>query len=165
MSLLSVDLADISRYLSYDPDTGNFRWLRATSKYSRVAVGSIAGSVDGNGYIVIRFRAVNYRAHRLAWLFAHGFTPRMLDHINRNRTDNRLANLRLATFTQNAANRPGRGPHGKGVVYRPKEGVFHARLAVAGRHFHLGTFRSADEAHAAYCAAAVEHFGEFARFA
>jgi hypothetical protein len=92
-----------------------------------------------------------------------------LDHINGEKADNRFANLREATHSQNCHNirrRPKTNTTGfKGVTYFARCRTFRAKIHVDGRYLSLGYFATAEEAHAAYCAAATEHFGEFASIA
>lgn len=88
-----------------------------------------------------------------------------VDHINRNRLDNRRGNLREATRSQNAANRDrqSNSGHFKGVRWRPERNRWQARLTVERNEKHLGYFTDEIEAACAYNAAAIKHFGEFAR--
>jgi hypothetical protein len=94
--------------LDYNPETGEFRWKVPRNG---VIVGAKAGTDCHDGYISIRIFGKRYMAHRLAWLHHYGEWPiGGLDHINGQRWDNRIVNLRLATPKQSAANR---GPHWK----------------------------------------------------
>jgi hypothetical protein len=78
--------------LRYDGGTGVFT-RRVGSGHARA--GEIAGSVHSTGYVRIGIDGGKYTAHRLAWLYVHGVWPSdQIDHINRNRSDNRIANLR-----------------------------------------------------------------------
>lgn len=89
--------------LTYNPDTGEFRWRL---KRPRCTPGSIAGTPSYHGYTVIKLDGVSYKAHRLAWLYETGDWPASeLDHINRVRGDNRMSNLRLASRFSNCQNR------------------------------------------------------------
>ena len=89
--------------LTYDPDTGEFRWR---VKRPRCVVGAVAGTPTYHGYTAIKLDGATYRAHRLAWLYTFGKWPSTeLDHINRKRDDNRIANLREATRFSNCQNR------------------------------------------------------------
>lgn len=101
MQIITVE--EVRRLLSYDPDTGAFTWLIPTS--DRIRVGQKAGRVN-SGYVGIRINGREYLAHRLAWFYVHGVWPvGDIDHINRDRSDNRIANLRPATRAQNLQNR------------------------------------------------------------
>lgn len=98
-------------YLSYNPDTGVFTWKKSPANV--IKIGSVAGTVEKEGYVRIILKGKSERAHRLAWLFTHGELPiEFIDHINRNKGDNRLVNLRLASAIDNALNR-GAGTNNK----------------------------------------------------
>lgn len=149
--------------LRYDPETGVFTWL--ADRTGDVKAGSSAGSISGStGYRLIMLDGRNYREHRLAWLFVHGEWPvSSLDHINRVRGDNRIANLRSATPAQNLANSKRRSDNTSGLKgVSPKRGKWQARIKIDGHHYCLGSFVRPEEAHAAYMAAARKHYGSFA---
>ena len=100
-------------------------------------------------------------AHRLAWFYTYGKWPNHeVDHINGNRLDNRIANLREATRSQNefAAKK------GKGIRWEPKRKKWLARIGVNWKQINLGRYATREEALAAYKKAAKEAFGEFAEF-
>lgn len=156
-------LHNIKEYLMYDPDSGIFRWSQQTS--SRAPIGSLAGTAFGRGDIGIRFGRRRYRAHQLAWLFVYGQWPSAaIDHKDGDFTNNRIENLRLCTQSQNLGNRRGHSRKGyfKGVTLR-RSGRYEAAICLDYRQIYLGTYATAEEAARAYDAAAVEHFGEFAR--
>jgi hypothetical protein len=152
--------------LGYDPETGVFTWLR--TKGSRAVAGSKAGRRARLGYIEIMVDRRRYQAHRLAWLYMTGRHPEhLIDHINMDPGDNRFANLREATHSQNKANalRHRDNSTGRKGVYRTAGGRYHAMIGVTGKIHCLGTFATVEEAGEAYMTAAREHFGEFARAA
>lgn len=149
--------------LEYNIETGIFRWKIAPRGHS---IGRVAVRNHGGGYIQIRIDGEVYLAHRLAWFYVHGEWPRQIDHINGIRDDNRIANLRLATQTQNNANSRKRQhvtSHLKGVCWDKKKKKWRSSITFFGRHIFLGRFSTQEEAHGAYAAAAVEYFGEYAR--
>ena len=88
--------------LSYNEETGHFTWLVSTRN---TKPGQRAGGIGPNGYRIVRFNKVGYYEHRLAWYFVHGEWPLEIDHINRDKADNRLCNLRVVTKSQNQWNR------------------------------------------------------------
>ena len=155
---------DIGDHIAYDPESGLLTWKKGTSRFSRVTVGARAGTVVTNGYIIIRFRGLCLPAHRVAFVIAYGRQPiGQIDHRDLNRTNNRLSNLREATCSENAANRPGWGRYPKGV--RKSGQKFYAAITWHGEHIYLGTSETVDEAATAYRAAANKIHGEFARVA
>jgi hypothetical protein len=158
-----TDLSVLSNLLKYDRDTGRFTWKVART--NKIKVGDEAGCLIG-GYRIINVGYIDYRAHQLAWLFSYGEWPsKDIDHINGVRDDNRIANLRLATPTENARNqRKGkRNTSGfKGVSFCKKTQKWSAHIQANGKSRRLGRFETPEEAHAAYCTAAKEFFGEFA---
>lgn len=152
--------------LQYDPDTGCFHRL---ATYHDRKAGDVAGRTHRKGYIEICIDGRRYQAHRLAWLYVHGRWPaNQIDHINRDRGDNRLSNLREATQSQNKANSNtyrNNTTGYKGVAAVRGKQRWWARIRVNGHLRYLGTFDTPEDAHAAYCRAASETFGEFARVA
>jgi hypothetical protein len=89
--------------LTYDPETGKFCWRH---QRSRCFKGAVAGTLNYHGYTVIKLDGQTYRAHRLAWLYKNGCWPNgELDHINRQRSDNRIVNLRTTSHFENCQNR------------------------------------------------------------
>lgn len=148
--------------LHYDEATGVFTWMAARG---RASAGHVAGTTCLNGYIRIKVYGRVLFAHRLAWLYVHGeFPPDQLDHINHNKSDNRLSNLRPATRAQNQKNRfansnstSGR----KGVVWSKKAGLWRSVACLNGKKHHLGYFHDPEAASAAYQEFARKHHGEF----
>jgi len=118
-------------------------------------------TADGGRYIRLKFRGKNFFAHRVAWFLTHGEDRADIDHRDRDGTNNRLSNLRIATRSQQAANRRGFGRFAKGV-YRTRHGTFTAHICIDHQKVYLGTFQTEAEAAAAYALRAEEAFGEFA---
>lgn len=160
-------LEELREWLRYDAETGEFFWIKTPGR--RAKAGDRAGC-DNKGYIEIRVRRSRVLAHRLAWLFVYGKNPgdRQIDHINCNRADNRISNLRLANQRENMANtrkKQNTTSNLKGVSWYKRKQKWVAQIRINGKSKHIGYFQNQQEAHAAYCAAAVEVFGEFARAA
>lgn len=165
MKTNSLTAARLRELLSYRPDTGEFVWIRSTSR--RAKVGATAGYVGSNGYVQIRLDGVLYQAHRLAWLYVtENWPTSLIDHRDLNRSNNQWENLRLATPVQNSANSPARRHNCtgvKGVGLHRGTGKYRARIGVNGCQHHLGLFDTAEEAHLAYARASVTLHGEFGR--
>lgn len=145
--------------LHYDPSTGVFTWILCHHK-SRI--GKPAGT-SWNGYIYVTAGGRRYPAHRLAWFYVYGHWPELpLDHENDIKTDNRISNLRQATFAQNAASQPLRKCNTtgfKGVSRAGKRWV--AQATYNKRTHYLGRFDSPQEANAAYNTFAKASHGVF----
>ncbi len=141
--------------LHYDQETGIFTWKVRTS--NSVKVGDAAGCPNGAGYLQITVQSRLYLAHRLAWLHTHGEWPKeQLDHINRNRSDNRIANLREVTHKQNLQN-AGKYSNNTsgypGVSWNKRISKWRARIKHNYKYIHLGYFTTIEEAIAARKAA------------
>jgi hypothetical protein len=151
--------------LDYDGETGVFRWRSNRGRMAKL--GQQAGSSNSSGYVLIRIDGKDYRAHRLAWLHVNGAWPQdEIDHINCNRSDNRIGNIREASHSQNNANRPrykNNRSGFKGVAWHAKTGRWRAEIRLSRRSRHLGLFDTPEAAHSAYMDAASRLFGEFAR--
>lgn len=151
---------------SYDPNEGVFRYAQP-GPHKRV--GGNAGCINRKGYRYVYFAGRSHFAHRLAWFYVYGQWPEgFLDHVNGDRDDNRIANLRIATNSQNMANRKRNANSTtgvKGVQYVKKSRRYMARIQADGVRLELGYFVTIDEAKSAYAAKARELFGDFARLA
>jgi hypothetical protein len=155
---------ELRSWLDYDPATGIFRWRQHIG--GRAAAGDIAGSQREDGYWRIVIRGRRYYSHRLAWFYVHGEMPRRLDHRDTDPGNNAIGNLRPATQSQNIANKrqsKNNTTGFKGVSLDKRRGTYDAYLTVKRQRIYLGSFRSPEDAHAAYMVKAREQFGEFAR--
>lgn len=157
--------------MHYDPATGFLTWASPVGRGASVrGIGDRAGSVNSvHGYEVVGIGGTRYRTHMLAWLYMTGQWPHMLvDHRNLDRADNRWANLRLATHSQNHANAPRRQDNKSGLkgVYRRADGqAWVAQIKSHTGKRYLGSFDCIAAAHLRYLLAAAVDFGEFARAA
>jgi hypothetical protein len=149
----------------YDAATGAFTQIaKSSDKSNGSKIGSVVGSADSLGYLRVGIDRRLYKLHRLAWLYVYGEWPSgRIDHINRNPSDNRIANLRVATPAQNRANsRNFNRCRLKGVARNRNQWL--AQISYKNKNYYLGNFSTPEEAHAAYCRAAAEMYGEFACF-
>jgi HNH endonuclease len=167
----------VRQLLSYDADTGVFTWRpRPREMFTREGMwrwwnkqfaGKIAGCPVAAGYIRIGLLGVTYRAHRLAWLYVHGEpVPDVPDHIDTDRTNNRIDNLRAATDADNQANSRMQSNNQTGVkgVTRRKRG-FEAHIMRHGKWHYIGCFPTLEAAATARREAAERLHGKFVRHA
>lgn len=143
--------------------------IRKTRQSSRAMPGKVVGCLHAaTGYLVVRVEYKLYKVHRLIFLWHHGHLPAIVDHIDMDRLNNRIENLRTATKSQNMSNRLKQSNNTsgyKGVYFQSQIKRWCAEIHADGKKTFLGTFDSAEEAHAAYVKAAESHHGEFARAA
>lgn len=163
-----VTQARLREVFDYDPDTGLLTYRRNRGGYR--LKGEVAGFIcrrtlrRGGGYRLVGFNGREYGAHRLIWIWWHGCEPEgNIDHINLVRDDNRIANLRECTQSQNGANRPMQSNNTSGFKGVTKSRTPGKWIAYVGKK-HIGTFTSPEAAHEAHKKAAIEIYGGFVRF-
>ena len=154
---------ELTKLLSYDPETGKLLWKaqpaedfaseRAAAAWNSRFAGceAFTGIDPATGYHRARIKGERYRAHRVIWKLVHGVDPDVIDHLNHDRTDNRLCNLRSNTVTENNRNSLRAYSTGgiPGVRYREDRGAWTANIRNDGHQTHLGQFNTRDEAAAA----------------
>ena len=142
----------LKEVLRYDSATGEFFWVVKMSNF--VKAGTVAGYCrPPQFYRYIRVDGENYSAHRLAWLYVFGSMPDgETDHINGVPDDNKIANLRIGTRSENMQNqRRARKDSTTGILGVVKlRNLYQAKIVVAGKQLHLGTFGTKEEAGHAY---------------
>lgn len=153
MTAANLTADRLRELLSYDPNTGVFIRKVRTAKMTQI--GDIAGSKNKAGYIQICLEGSRFLGHRLAWFYVHGEWPKdYIDHINGDRSDNRICNLRDASPTVNAQNLQCAKPISKtgllGASYCKITRKFKAQIRINGKQKYIGVYASAEEAHAAY---------------
>lgn len=164
----TITQADLKALLHYDPETGIFTWVNCRSH----KLGSRAGHVVTKGYVSIRIGAKWFAAHRLAIVYMLGDSAfsgdkKEVDHRNRNKADNRWANLRLASLSQNGANRAdcNTSTGVRGVTYDDSARTakpYLVRVRADGQTKFRGRYRTLEEAKAARLDAVTKLHGEFA---
>lgn len=138
-------------WFSYDPETGVL--TRKRDAASNAKAGPVTPYLSGGGYPAVGCMGKGYRIHRIAFLLMTGsFPSEDVDHINGDRTDNRWANLRLATRKENCENQRVAHRNSKTGLLgaSPFGNKFKAQIKHNHRVIHIGTFVTAEEAHAAY---------------
>ena len=151
-TLQELTVERLHQLLVYDRETGIFVWR--TSTCNRVGIGRRAGTLNHTGYVQITINGRKYQAHRIAWLYIYDKWPSAdLDHINQDKTDNRIANLREVTCSENQQNtaKQARNTSGfKGVDWHARAKCWRARITLNGAQRFLGTYPSPEAASAAY---------------
>jgi len=162
-------LKQLKEFLDYNPDTGIFTWIKKLHRRMQDRlVGQEAGVTNSwNYYIQIRFKGHQYRAHRLAYYMHHGIDPleKLVDHIDGDKSNNKINNLRLATFSQNGTNRvnlPSNNTSGViGVSWDKKPKKWKALIMINGKNKHLGYFINKEDAIKARKEGEIKYFGDF----
>ena len=132
---------EVKNLLSYDETTGVFTWRKQKGP---VKAGSIAGYVNKKGYMMIGINGKSHRAHRLAWLYCYGELPSDdIDHINHEKLDNKISNLRVVSNQENhrnvkmsVANKSGYN----GVSFCNNRNKWIARISDGKKYLNLGYF-------------------------
>jgi hypothetical protein len=145
----------------YEPETGQLRRIGGRVDYPWRGIGT------GRRYLATTVAGKTYYAHRLVWLYHHGETPAMIDHINGDFRDNRIENLRACTNAQNQYNGP-RKSHNrsgyKGVAFcKGYRKPWRARIIVDKQPVELGYYDTPEAAASAYAEGAKRYAREFAR--
>lgn len=145
MKTPEIELSRLHDVLHYDPETGIFMWKPKPAGHQRKDSGYVSIEVDGQ----------EIKAHRLAWFMAKGEWPQgVVDHINGNKSDNRIENLRDATYKVNAQNKRIHSKNNAqkllGVCWNKAKSKWQAGISHEGKNKHLGLFETPEEAHEAY---------------
>lgn len=133
----------------FDYKNGNLIW-RKTLKKNQVCVGDVAGGIDSNGYRIIKVDGRHYKAHRLVWLWFYGYFPEgFLDHKDKNRSNNKIDNLREASRQcniRNCGNYKNNTSGVKGVWWVSRDRKWAVEIVIDGKRVRLGWFKDFTEA-------------------
>lgn len=159
-----MDVSELKKLLRYDPQSGSLFWdAKGRGRIKKKP----AGSKLSTGYIGVVIGPKRYLAHRLCWALFYGKWPSdQIDHINGDKTDNRIANLREATNLQNGRNLKisSRNTSGvSGVHFDAWAGRWRAAIKVNGKSINLGRWSDKDDAIRARKEAEIRYFGEWIR--
>lgn len=152
----------LTEVLDYNAETGKFVWKKPASH--QMHPGDEAGTQNASGYVFICVGGVRYKAHRLAWFYHYGEWPSdetpQIDHINGNRADNRIANLRLVTDEQNSRNQKVRSTNTSGrtgIQFHKPRGKWMAVIRNNGKYECLGYYAKFEDAVKAREAAEIKY--------
>lgn len=148
-----IDVDTLRSVLDYNPGTGVFKWKVRSS--ARTYPGDVAGGLEKEGYRQLTFKRRIYFEHRLAWLYVYGEWPKnKTDHINGDKADNRISNLRDVTQSQNMQNQKRAMRNNSlgflGVRRTKRPDKFAATISINGKQRRLGWFDSPELAHEVY---------------
>lgn len=148
---INFDLSSIHQAFDYNPLTGDVVWRVSTGKSK---AGNKVGNVTNTGYIRFTYLGKNYSAHRAAWaLYYKEQPPSIIDHINGNKLDNRISNLRDGTVYTNQQNQKkahSRNKTSKYLGVSVFNGRYRAKIYHKGRYIFLGYHETEDQARQAY---------------
>lgn len=157
--------------LNYDSESGVLTWKTTNRYLGWDKVGTVAGhehkvnAKSGATYLVVKIDGDTVMAHRAAWALYYGEYPELcVDHINCDKKDNRIVNLRLATLSEQQQNKPtpkNNTSGYKGVTWNEKRGEWLVRIMVEGKRKHIGWFKTAEEGFAKYCEVGKSLHGDF----
>lgn len=150
---------EVRRLFDYNADTGEL--VNKVTRGGNAPAGSRVGCDKGNGYLMVGVNKKFYLVHRLIWLWVHGYFPENnIDHINRDRSDNRLVNLREVSQSCNARNSTTKSNNTSGVngiSWDRRRGKWRPVITVNRKDHHLGYFQDFTEAVKARHAAEIEY--------
>ena len=149
--------------LKYNPETGDiFRYIKSRNRYK------VVGTINGHGYrqigMTINDRQKILYVHRIAWFVTYGELPNIIDHIDGNRINNKISNLRPCTHQENQFNRDKSNNNTsgfKGVSWDKRGKKWKSEIRNNGKKMYLGSFNCPKEASEVYEAKAKELHGEF----
>lgn len=148
----------------FDYQDGGLKYKIAQGSKS---AGAIAGTRN-KGYWQVGLDGKRYQAHRIIFAMHHGFLPEQVDHIDGDKLNNKIENLRQATNAQNHWNTGIRSTNKsgvKGVCWNKQSRKWRALCRVNGRQQHVGDFATIQDAEAALTVFRLNHHGQFARSA
>ena len=160
-----VDQQFLREYFEYRD--GHLWWVKKSSKYSNVKIGSLFGRLDTQGYRTGRVFNKDYKEHRLIWLYHYNEWPKEnIDHINGVRDDNKIENLRECSQLENSKNRladKNSTSKYKGVSWRKSKNRWISYICSKGKNIYLGSFTDEIEAAKAYDTKVKELHGKYGR--
>lgn len=172
MALITIEQAFL--LIKYFPETGAFQWNerlphivqmyggdpKSCGMWNTRYLHKPVGTLNSKGYLVTRIMGRAYKLHRLAWFMVHAEWAEEIDHINGDKSDNRIANLRSVTRAENMKNKPKYKQNSSGVIgvgWHKTTNKWIAKIRINGRDYHLGIFETIEGAAAARAAAEVRY--------
>lgn len=157
-----LSLDRINELFSYD--TTNGKLIRKKTLCSNAIKGDVVGTDNGDGYLLVSIDYTRYKIHRIVFYIHHGYMPEKIDHINGDKADNRIENLRECTNSENLCNTGMYCTNTsgyKGVTFHKGTKKWAAQIQHESRRKHIGLFDDPKSAHDAYCREARKLHGSF----
>jgi hypothetical protein len=154
---------ELKKLLDYNQDTGIFTWKVSRGK---AKINGVAGTKRKDKYIQIAINKKHYLLHRLAWLYVNNNFPEFIDHINGDKSDNRICNLRKVNSSQNMHNSKLniKNKSGiKGISWNKNRNKWEARVCINYKNKFIGYFDDIKLAELLINKARIELHGNFAR--
>ena len=171
MKISDIEVSKLHEYFTYDPESGLFTW-KMRDGVSPQWIGKHAfkrafTTITPSGYYLCSIGSVRILAHRAAWAMQHGEWPiDCIDHINCDKLDNRISNLREATKSTNGMNRGRQSNNSsghKGIHFDESRGKWIVQLSINGKRVVMKRFTELNDALIAHKEALEIYHGEFSR--
>lgn len=154
-----MNKTDLDKALRYDRDSGILFWKkRDISEFKNEHDmncmntkfhGKPAGSINNKGYLIIHFSSGHILSHRAIFIMEYGYEPKLIDHIDGNRINNKIDNLREVDYIGNSKNK-GISKRNKtghlGVCWHKTKKKYQSNIRVNWKLIHLGTFSDIKDA-------------------
>ena len=148
----------------FDYKDGHLYWKIKPADH--INEGTKAGFLCKDGYLMVRYKKKSYMLHRLIWVFHGKELPKSLDHIDGNKQNNRIENLRVATFSQNSHNTKKRITNTSGhknVTWNKQAKKWQVGLKIQGKFINIGCYKDLELAGLVAKEARIKYHGEYAR--
>ena len=147
--------------ISYENDTGNLVWNKTKGRAHK---GEKVGWLSKHGYIEAQVQGKRFKAHHLVWYIHHGYFPKQLDHVDGDRVNNKIENLRECTTVENARNRKKKDNRAlpRNVYHAHIDGKYRVCLTIGGKQLSFGTFSDLAAADRVAKQARESFYGAFA---
>ena len=149
----------------FDYKNGNLYWKKLTSKFSNGKINDKAGYIHHTGYQIIGINNKYYSVHRLIFLYYYGYLPKEIDHIDGNRGNNHIGNLREVTRSQNLMNSKSHknsSSQYKGVTWHKRDKKWQVTIRINGKNKYLESFDNEIDAALTYNTKAIKLYGDYA---
>ena len=138
---------EVRTVFAYTPENGRLLWNIATCK---TQTGDVAGGL-ANGYMQVKYKQRKYMVHRIIWCYVHGDWPKqMIDHIDGDRSNNRIENLRDVSNAKNQYNRHSLNKNNStghmGIMYRKRGDAYIVQITVLGAKKYIGYYKHLPDA-------------------